>query len=148
MIILASLIVAIPPPKTVFTDNFFRALLLVEDADGPDIGPPGDGGRCGPWWGIHDEFRREANRIIALQEGMQYAPVFSDDDRNDYLACKEMVRVVLGYWSRYHRARGRNMGPAEVCSLHRMPTNRWRPKRLRLPLERERTRKLKAYMGL
>ena len=140
LIILASLIVAVPPKPVMVTDQFLSALALVEwGGEGP--APSGDGGRAVGPFQIHNIYRREANQIMR-------AYVFSSDLRTDYEASREMARIVLTHWGKYHRARGVKITPEVLCSIHRRPNHLWRPKRLKLPLERERTRKLKAYMGL
>ena len=138
--IITSFIVAIPPKPVMVTDQFLSALAMVEwGGKGP--APAGDGGRAVGPYQIHDIYRREANRLLR-------APVFGSDDRKGYRASKEMSRVVLSFWAKYHRARGVKITPEVLCSIHRRPNHKWRPERLQLPLERVRTRKLKAYMRL
>jgi len=119
-------------------DAFLFALAMVE-SQGKDV--VGDGGLAiGPYQ-IHPIYRQEANRLLR-------GPVFNDDDRHSYLASKEMSRVVLANWTRYWRKKGHKIGYAEMASLHRHPSHRWKPGNLNTPLERGRTSRLKKFMEI
>jgi len=135
---ITSLIVSIPPPKTQVTDRFLTALAMVEYG-GKGQAPDGDNGLAVGPFQIHRIYRRQAN--ICLR-----GPVFNDDDRNSFRASKEMARVVLKHFEKYHRDRGIKITPAVLCSFHRLPSIHWKPERMNSVLERGRTKRLLAYM--
>ena len=118
--------------------SFLKALAMVESRGNPQV-RAGDGGRAVGLYQIHDIYRREANRILGRQR-------YSSGDRKDPGKAEQMVKIVLTHWAKYHTHRGRNIGPAELCSLHRQPNGLWRPKRMQTRLERVRTQKLLKYM--
>jgi hypothetical protein len=118
--------------------RFLKALAMVESCGNARV-RPGDGGRAVGLYQIHDIYRREANRILGRQK-------YSSKDRLDPEKSEQMVRIVLTHWARYHARRGRKIGPAELCSLHRQPNGLWTPKRMQTRLERGRTRKLLKYL--
>lgn len=111
---------------------------MVESSGNPRV-RPGDGGRAVGLYQIHDIYRREANRILGRRK-------YSSKDRRDPEKAEQMVKIVLTHWAKYHTRRGRKIGPAELCSLHRQPNGLWRPKRMQTRLERGRTQKLLKYM--
>ena len=122
------------------TDNFLTALAYVESGWNPRV--VGDDGMAVGMYQLWSIYVKEANRILR-------AYVFSDDQRTDPETSKEITRVVLTYWGVYHKKNGYNIGPAELCSIHRRPNSKWTPKNMEWPLERERTRKfLKLYNAL
>ena len=82
---------------------------------------------------------REANRILHL-------PVFGPQNRTDRAASRAMAKVVLSYWARVHRLKGRSIGFAELASLHRHPNAKWRPEMMLTPHEQNRTKKLLEHM--
>ena len=139
MIIMASLIVAISPKPIMVTDQFLAALAMVEYG-GKGQAPAGDGGRAVGPYQIHEIYRMEANRILR-------GPVFGSDDRKGYRPSREMSRVVLSFWAKYHRDRGVRITPAVLCSLHRHPGEAWSTRWLKTPLERGRTKRLKVFMN-
>ena len=119
-------------------EKFLKALAMVESSGNAKV-KPGDGGRAVGLYQIHDIYRREANRILGRQ-------AYRSKDRRDPEKAGAMVRIVLTHWARYHARRGRKIGPAELCSLHRQPNGQWRPKRMQTRLERNRTKKLLKYL--
>jgi len=130
----------IPPKPLPITDQFLNALAMVEYS-GKGPAPDGDGGRAVGPFQIWPVYRMEANRLLR-------GPVFSDDDRKSFLASREMARTVLTFWANYHRDRGIEITPEVLCSLHRQPNHRWTPGRMATPLEKGRTRRLRAFMAM
>jgi hypothetical protein len=120
------------------SERFLKALAMVESSGNARV-RPGDGGRAVGLYQIHDIYRREANRILGHRK-------YRSKDRLDPEKAGVMVRIVLTHWARYHARRGRKIGPAELCSLHRQPNGLWRPKRMQSRLERNRTKKLLKYL--
>lgn len=125
------------PCKLEITDDFLDALACVESGGNPKA--VGDNGRAIGLMQVWDIYWREANRIIRY-------PVFCADDRWDPEAAREMARIVLGYWGRWHQRKGRKIGYAELCSLHRHPCAAWRPKNMNSKLEKGRTKKLLTHL--
>ena len=122
----------------IHSQSFLKALAMVESSGNPRV-RAGDGGRAVGLYQIHDIYRREANRILGRQR-------YSSKDRKDPGKAEQMVKIVLTHWAKYHASRGRNIGPAELCSLHRQPNGLWRPKRMQTRLEQVRTQRLLQYM--
>ena len=124
-------------PEVTVDDRFLDALTHIESG-GKDV--PGDGGRAQGVLQLWRIYVAEANRILRCKIA------FNDDDRHDRGASREMSRVVLSYWAEYHRERGRHIGYKELASLHRRPNSKWRPDRLDLPIEKNRTKKLLQFL--
>ena len=117
---------------------FLRALAKVEYS-GKGKAPDGDGGLAVGCLQIHDVYMREANRILGF-------PAFNSKDRHDREASFEMARIVLTHHGRRYARMGYNIGPAELCSIHRNQYS-WSPKNLLTKLEAERTKRLYTYLN-
>ena len=128
----------VPRPEVTVDDRFLDALTHIESG-GKDAS--GDGGRAQGVLQLWRIYVAEANRILRCKIA------FNDDDRHDRGASREMSRVVLSYWDEYHRERGRHIGYKELASLHRRPNSKWRPHRLDLPIEKNRTKKLIEFLN-
>ena len=128
----------LPRPEVTVDDRFLDALSHIESGD-KDVS--GDGGRAQGVLQLWRIYVAEACRLV----GCKIA--FNGDDRHSRGASREMSRVVLSYWAKYHRGKGRHIGYAELASLHRRPNAKWRPDRLDLPIEKARTKKLMKFLN-
>jgi hypothetical protein len=118
-------------------DQVLDAIAQVESNGNPRA--IGDSGRAVGLFQIWEIYVREANRIQGRNK-------FTPKDRLDPNKSREMTRIVLEYWSKYHQSHGRHMGPAEICSIHRHPNAKWRPSFMNTKHEQNRTKKLLTYL--
>jgi len=111
------------------TDQFLYGLAWVESSNNHNV-KPGDGGRSHGLLQEQNIYRREANRIKGY-----YLFSFEDIKRSPE-AQKECARIVLEFWSKYHRV----IDLPEIVSLHRCPNTKWNRRRMHTAHEQRRTK--------
>jgi len=119
------------------SDKFLDALEHVESGRDPNT-KAGDRGASVGILQIQKIYVREACRISKRQ--------YTYTQRTNVKASREMSRIVLTHWGRYFARKGVKITPAVLCSLHRQPSSKWTPTRMKSKLERGRTVKLLKYM--
>jgi len=119
------------------SEQVLDAIAQVESGGNPKA--VGDSGRAIGLFQIWPIYVREANR---LSKAVQYI----DADRLDPVKSRDITRIVLEYWSKYHQSHGRYIGPAEILSIHRHPNAKWRPENMLTKHEQNRTKKLLEHM--
>ena len=120
------------------SEQVMDAIAQVESGGNPKA--VGDSGRAVGLFQIWPIYVREANRLSRASQ-------FTDPDRLDPVKSREMTRIVLEHWAKYHQSHGRHIGPAEICSIHRHPNASWRPTEMDSQHEQNRTKKLLDFMA-